>query len=409
MKKIIAISLSPNVEKKDTVLALQLLLSPKNYNKAEFVEKLDEWFQTFFNTKYAFSYTSGRAGLFEILQAYDIGEGDEVIVQAFTCVALPNAILATKATPVYVDVLANATMDPKDIEQKISKKTKAIIVQHTFGIPSEIEKIQEIAKKHNIKVIEDCAHGIGVSYKNKMLGQFGDCAFFSFGRDKAFSSVFGGMVITNDKNLAEKLEKKYKEIPLPSKLWTAQQLFHPIAFSLIIPLYDTYSIGKMLLIFFQKLHFLSFPVTGSEKKGKYAKADTKRLPGALAKLAFTQLERLKTFNKTREQISALYMSELADIKESFLSSKKLPYLRFSLLSERRDEIVWNMRKHHIYLGKWYGSAIDPKGVDFATIQYTVGSCPKAEWLASRIFNLPTYPLMSEEDAKHVVKLLKRYV
>lgn len=409
MKKVIAISLSPNTEKKDVSLALASLLNPFTYNETKHVEILEKWFRDYFSAEFVFSYTSGRAGLYEILQAYGIGKGDEVILQAFTCVALPNAILAVGATPIYVDVLPNATMDPKDLEKKITKKTKAIILQYTFGIPAEVEEIKNITKKYDVKLIEDCAHGIGISYKKKILGQFGDAAFFSFGRDKAFSSVFGGMVITNDKDLAERLESQYKKLSFPSVSWIAQQLFHPVAFSLITPLYDLYSLGKVLVVSFQKLHMLSFPVSVSEKKGTYRIADTMKLPGALAKLAFEQLQRIEDFNTRRTMIADRYMEAFVDKKDHFLAKESLPYLRFSLLSKNRDEIIGHMRKQHIYLGKWYTSPIDPKGVDFATIHYTVGSCPKAEKIANEIYNLPTFPTMSDEDVTRVIETLKKYV
>lgn len=408
MKHTLAISLSPNVFPSDVLLALKTIWKPLNYNKKDSVIKLEAWFRTYFATAFSFSYVSGRAALYEILKGYAIGEGDEVITQAFTCVALPNAILATGASVVYVDISSNLTMDPKDLQKKITGKTKAIILQHTFGIPSDIESILTMARTHNIKVIEDCAHGIGVPYKGKKLGQFGDAAFFSFGRDKAFSCVFGGMSITNDKKLAEELEKSYKEISYPCLSWTAQQLFHPVAFSLILPLYDFYSFGKMLVVFFQKLRMLSFPVSGEEKKGIYKNTDVKRLPGALATLALAQIERLSEFNKKRELLADVYIKGLFELKKDFPSSAHIPYLRFPFLSEKRDEIAWELRKKHIYVGKWYAHVIDPLGVDFAKIGYTIGMCPNAERVASRILNLPTFPTLEVSDAQRIVRYIKQY-
>lgn len=409
MNKVIAISLSPNAFASDVWLAFKTLITPWNYYGKQSVEKLTKWFADFFATKYVFGYTSGRAGLYEILKGYDIGKGDEVILQAFTCVALPNAILAVGATPVYVDILKNTTMDPKEIEKKITKKTKAIIMQHTFGIPSRVEDILSIAKKHDLKVIEDCAHGIGIGYKGKKLGQFGDSAFFSFGRDKAFSAVFGGMVVTNNETLAKKLETQYQKLAYPSVFWIMQQLFHPIAFTIITPLYDVSILGKSLVVLLQKLRFLSFPVTPSEKKGKYAISDTQKIPAALAVLALSQLHRLEQFNATRTRIANEYMKAFSQLKEQFISQDSLPYLRFSFLTKDRDALALQMRKHHIYLGKWYTSPIDPKGTDFATIGYSDGSCPVAEKTAQEIINLPTFPTMTADDVTRVIKTLKNYV
>lgn len=408
MKHTLAISLSPNVFPHDVWLALKTISKPWRYNKKDSVIQLEAWFRTYFAAAFAFSYTSGRGALYELLRGYTIGEGDEVITQAFTCVALPNAILATGADVVYADISSNLTMDPKDLQKKITGKTKAIILQHTFGIPSDIESIMRIARKHNIVVIEDCAHGIGIPHKGKKLGQFGDAAFFSFGRDKAFSCVFGGMSITNDPKLAEKLKKSYEEISYPCLSWTAQQLFHPVAFSLILPLYDFYSFGKMFVVFFQKLRMLSFPVSEEEKKGVYKHAEVKRLPGGLAALAFAQIERLSAFNKKREQLAEIYIKGLDGFRKDFPSSVPIPYLRFPFLSEKRDEIAWELRKKHIYIGKWYAHVIDPVGVDFSKIGYTIGMCPNAEKVASRILNLPTFPTLEVSDAQRIVRYIKQY-
>jgi dTDP-4-amino-4,6-dideoxygalactose transaminase len=409
MKRTIAISLSPNVFFKDVVLALKTLFQPWNYNNQTGTQLLEEWFRKFFKVSYVFSYTSGRAGLYEILKGYNIGEKDEVILQAFTCVALPNAIIASGATPIYADIAENLTLDPADLEKKITPKTKAIIMQHTFGIPSAAEKICTIAKKNNIPVIEDCAHGIGITYKGKKLGTFGDVAFFSFGRDKAFSCVFGGMVITNNAVLAKNIQKSYETIPLPSHGWIAQQLFHPVAFSFILAFYDVFSVGKLLLIFLQKLHMLSFPVSQMEKKGVYKRKDVKKLPGGLASLALEQLKRIDSFNRKREHYATMYMEGLKQYTNDFPSKVALPYLRFSILSEKRDTIMMNLRKHHVYLGKWYANVIDPIGTNFSAIGYGKGSCPKAEMVAQRILNLPTMPRMTEEDIQNVIRLIKLYV
>lgn len=115
-----------------------------------------------------------------------------MILQAYTCVSVSNAIIATGAKPIYVDIDAQTlNINPQLIEKHITQKTKAIIVQHTFGIPADIHAIQSIVKKHQLFFIEDCAHALGAQYKEKMVGSFGDIAVYSFGRDKVISSVNG--------------------------------------------------------------------------------------------------------------------------------------------------------------------------------------------------------------------------
>ncbi len=198
-RKPITISLSPNTEADDVFLAVKTIIQPLLWKTGKATSDAEQWFRNYFSVEQAVSFNSGRSALLAILKAFGIGEGDEVLVQAFTCVAVPNSVLWAGAKPVFVDIDATLNMDPKDAEKKITKNTKALIVQHTFGVPAQMDKIIALAKKHHLILIEDCAHALGATYKGKKVGTFGDAAFFSFGRDKVVSSVFGGMAIINAK------------------------------------------------------------------------------------------------------------------------------------------------------------------------------------------------------------------
>lgn len=405
MKRPISIGLSPNLEGKDVLLALALFFSPKKWFSGNGQQKLEEWFNNFFPSFFTVSFVSGRGALFAVLKALVITDGDEVLLQAFTCSVVPNAVIASGATPVFVDIIDSLTIDSQSIEKNITKKTKAIIVQHTFGIPSDMDAICALAKKHNIVVIEDCAHTIGGMYKDKKLGTFGDAAIFSFGRDKAFSSVFGGIAIVKDSEVVSHLRAIQKEQTYPSVFWLLQQLFHPITFCFILPMYDFFGIGKMLLVLLQKLKLLSFPVISEEKKGKMPTFFVKRMPNALAELALFQLSRLSEFNKKREEITSMYVSAFGGEN----NQQQAPLLRFPLFVNNRDELLQRAKKQHLYLGTWYSEVIDPKGVDFEKMHYVKGSCPNAEKIAKKIINLPTYPTMSKDDQNRVINFIKTYV
>lgn len=405
MKRPIAIGLSPNLEGKDVWFALRLLCMPNRWVHGVGQKKLETWFENFFPTFSAVSFASGRGALFAALQAVGVEKGDEVILQAFTCSVVPNAILACGAVPVYADIDDSLTLDPKSIERKISKKTKAILVQHTFGIPSNMDAICALAKQHDLFVIEDCAHTIGGVYKEQKLGTFGDAAIFSFGRDKAFSSVFGGMAIAKEKHIVENLRQIQQVQTYPSFLFVLQQLFHPIASGIILPLYDFFGIGKLFLVLFQTLQLLSFPVGAQEKKGKMPISFVKKMPNALAELALFQLSRLAEFNKKREKAVDLYLEALHSQEKV---ENRAPLLRFPLFIHNRDKVLLAAKKQHIYLGKWYSEIIDPKGVDFTSVLYAQGSCPKAEDMAAKIINIPTYPTLSKRDLERVINFIKTY-
>jgi len=167
MKRPIAIGLSPNTTGTDVRLSLSLLVRPWKYTRGYAAERLEGWFEKYFGVPFAISFNSGRSALYTILKAMDIHEGDEVILQAFTCVVVPNAIIALGAKPVYVDIDETFTMRAHDLEKKITKRTKAVIVQHTFGIPTQMDDILRITKRHKIPIIEDAAHTIVEHIKEK--------------------------------------------------------------------------------------------------------------------------------------------------------------------------------------------------------------------------------------------------
>jgi len=350
----ISASLSPNTEFDDVILAFKVLCMPWTWKQGTAVSHVERRLG-------GLSFNSGRSALLSILKAFGVGRGSEVIVQAFTCVAVPNSVIWTGATPVYADIDDTYNIDPKDFEKKITRRTKAVIVQHTFGIPAKIKEIIPIAKKHKIKVIEDFAHTMS-------LPLTGDAAFYSFGRDKVLSSVFGGLAVGVD------VKKYHKTLEYPSNFWIFQQLLHPIAFSIILPLYRV-EIGKVILVILQRFGLLSLPQI----------SEVKKYPNGLAVLLLNQLKKLPRYTKQREEIVKFYGGKGA-------------LLRYPMRVENPSSVVARAKKKGILLGNWYHNVIDP-----SPVSYVVESCPKAEEAAKHIINLPTR--ISSNDAKRVLTAL----
>lgn len=266
----ISISLSPNTEKDDIRLALRLVFRPGKWKRGLAIRELENEFKKYLGVKYAFSLNSGRSALMAILQSLGLDQGSEVLLQAFTCNAAANPILWSGLNPVYVDCDENNfNINIEDLKRKTTPKSKVVIVQHTFGLPAEMDKISDIVRQNNLILIEDCAHSLGANYKGRKIGTFGKAAFFSFSRDKVISSVYGGMVVTNDDNLAERIREFQEKTSYPSCCWVLQQLLHPILMNyLILPTYNFLSFGKIKLIFLQWFHILSKAVHWKEKQGK---------------------------------------------------------------------------------------------------------------------------------------------
>lgn len=405
-RKVISASLSPNAESNDVTSALKMFCTPWQWKGGADIQFIEQWFERRYPKANAVSFNSGRSALLAILQAFNIGVGAEVIIQAFTCVAVPNSVIWAGAKPVYADIDSTLNIDADMIARKITEKTKAIVVQHTLGLPADMDKILSVAKKHHVIVIEDCAHALGGVYKGEWLGSLGDAAFFSFGRDKVISSVFGGLALISKKYQKEcgKLVDYHKDLPVPGNFWIFQQLVHPLVFSLVLPLYNL-GIGKAILVICQKLKVLSFPVYPEEKCAGRPADFPKKYPNALASLLRQQLEKIDRYNTQRQRIATFYYERLGGNKSMrfLLYPTDSIYLRFPVLVANPNSVMKRARQRGILLGNWYHNVIDPSGVDYTKVHYEKGSCPKAEEISKQIINLPTR--ISQKEALSVIQQL----
>lgn len=409
--KPISAFLSSNTESDDIRLALKILFSPWCWQKGKEIKKLEERFGDYFKMAYAFAFNSGRSALIAILAALQIQNDSEVLLQAFTCNAAINPILYYRAKPVFVDIDETLNLDPEDLKRKITKKSKVVIIQHTFGWPAKIAKIKNICKKYNLFLIEDCAHSLGAKYEKKLVGTFGDTAFFSFGRDKIISSVFGGMAITNNKKIAKKLKDFQELLSFPSHLWVLQQILHPLSFAIFLPIYSFLNIGKSILYLQKKLKILSSSVYEEEKKGKIPVFFPKRLPNALAIIALNQFQKIERFNKHRRKIAKFYREKLKNFNLPFIDEKGIEpvFMRFPILAPNSEAILERTKEENILLNNgWRGSPIIPKNTSLIKMQYKMGSCPRAEKIARKILNLPTSINIKKREAQKIIDVILKF-
>lgn len=404
--KLITPSLGPNNFSEDVFNSLKLLINP--FLGRDSVEKLEREFGNKFNSQ-AISFNSGRSALLVLLKSMDLKSGDEVLVQAYTCVAVPDTVLWADLKPIFVDIdEENLGIDPEDLTNKITNKTKVIIVQHTFGIPSKIDQILAIAKKNNLKVIEDCAHCCGIFFKGKKLGEFADAAIFSFGRDKPISSIFGGMVITKNIDLANKIRNYQSKLKNSTPfLWIVQQLiYNPLAY-LIVNTYGFLYLGKLLHLILNKLKILSKAIFEIEKNGKKPAIFPGKLNSKLGFLALSQFQRLDNFNQKRLSFSNLYSKGLTHLPIK-LPPQNLSLLRYTILVDNPKDLQEFAKVKNIYLDSWYDNVVAPRDVDLKKVGYKIGSCPKAELICTKSINLPTNPNLSEDEILKVIATVKDF-
>ena len=416
----ISISLSPNTEKDDISLAFKLLFRPWHWKKGEAIERLENQFEEYLGIKHAVSFNSGRSALMAILNSLGLEKESEVLLQAFTCNATANPVIWSRLRqgfggqaglkPVYVDCDEKTfNIDIEDLKRKIGPKSKIVMIQHTFGLPADMDEILKICYDNNLILIEDCAHSLGAEYGGKKIGTFGKAAFFSFSRDKVISSVYGGMAVTDDGELAKKLKEYQEEKGYPSRCWIFQQLLHPVLMNwLILPTYRIF--GKYLLILFQWLHILSKAVHWREKRGRKPGYFPKRLPDALAELALNQFQKLKKFNAHRKEVADFYLFALKNgqfftLPPGFNDRENI-FLRFTIKHPKAHEIIKKAWQKNLLIGDWYTTPIAPHDTKLDKMKYVSGSCPKAEKLAKETLNLPTHINISKKDAKIIVDFLK---
>ncbi len=173
-------------------------------SKGKYITEFEEKFSKYCGAKYGIATCNGTTALHLALASLGIKSGDEVIIPTFTMIATANSVTYTGAKPVLVDSEPQTwNIDPSKIEEKITKRTKAIMVMHTYGHPVNFDSILEIAEKHNLCLIEDAAEAHGAEYKGKRVGALGDAGCFSFYANKIITTGEGGMVVTNDEKIAE--------------------------------------------------------------------------------------------------------------------------------------------------------------------------------------------------------------
>lgn len=173
-------------------------------NEPDKVTALEREAARMMGTSYALGVTSGTAALKVGLKALDVAPGDEVIVPALTFIASPGTVAAHNAIPVFADVNESFTLAPDDIENRITSRTTAIMPVHTSGVAAEMDTIMDIARRHNLRVIEDCAQSAGTAYKDKAIGAWGDVGAFSLQVNKIITAGEGGIVTTSDDAIFER-------------------------------------------------------------------------------------------------------------------------------------------------------------------------------------------------------------
>jgi len=355
-----------------------------------------------------FFFWKGRVALYALLKAMGVREGDEVIVPAFTCVVVPNAILYLGAKPVYIDIENESyAPQPKDIECKIGPRTKCIICQNTFGLSARIEEIVAIARSHGIATIEDCTHGFGSTYKGRPNGSYCDAAFFSSQWNKPFSTGLGGYAYTDDPVLAGRIRDLSCELSEPTSMedftlramdFARRNIIKPWSYW---PLVDFYRLlGKAGIVLGSSTEAEIASVAMPEGYFKaMSKGQTVMGMRALRSFAGLQTKRRKNAADYTEALERLgKIAVPAQYREDH------GFLKYPLLVADRASFLEAGRQEHVALGEWFCSPLHPVEGDLSPWLFERGKYPVAEQCASHIVNLPT----DIADTSKVLSFIERH-
>jgi len=377
---------------------LQLFGYEDKVNSRElFLEEVKKSFH--FNRAYLFG--SARSSLYSILKSLSYANGSEVLVTGFTCEVVPNAVINAGYSPVYVDINpVNYCMNPKIVEKLITKKTKVIIIQHTFGIPAEIDELINIAKKYNLFIVEDCAVSLGSKYNGKLTGTFGDASIFSFELSKTITCCWGGMLLlnTNNSTVVKNMEEFYNKVPEQKKSKLVRVLFQ-IWLSGILYKPRIYIIGKYLLGFLFKFKIFSPSTSVIEKKGGLSSNYLVRLSNKQAKIINRQYLKLDKLCEKKIIIKNQYLDNFSNILDQnfkkFICKNDVILLRFPMLINNHSLVKEYFDNNYVQLGLWFTAPISSKSVDHNIFKYNVGSCPISEFITENIINISTDYLLNK--------------
>jgi perosamine synthetase len=380
------------------------------HNKTqEFENDFADWFKV----SNAFAFWKARVALYAILKAWNVGQGDEIILPGYTCVMDVNPIKYLGAKPVYVDIEPKTfNMDVSQLEDKITANTKVIIAQHTYGYPCDMDSILEIARRQDIPVIEDCCLSLSSKYKGKTVGTLGKAAYFSFQWNKPFTTGLGGMAITNDSELAEKLKNLCNESLCKPNKKEVVMLAAQLAVYRIFIYPRTTALAQNLFRWLTKKGVVVGSSSSCEYEPKMADDFFKGMSSVQARSGLRQLKKLQKNIEHRKHIAQLYDNLLAEkgwkAREYDKDTIDPVMVRYPVRIKEKNRALEEAAGAGVELGSWFECPLHPIETPLEAYDYEIGMCPEAEKAATEVVNLPVHPRVSERTAKKTVEFITRY-
>lgn len=358
--KLLDLNAEYNLIKQEIDDAIRDVISRSAYMLGQDLKELEVEIASYCGSKYAVGLNSGSDALLLAVRAYEIESGDEVITTPFSFISTAEVIALERATPVFVDIDPKTfNINPNLIEEKITDKTKAIIPVHLYGQPADMEPIMKIAKKHNLKVIEDAAQAIGAEYHSQKVCSIGDIGCISFFPAKNLGAYGdAGMITTDDEELAEKIRMMRNH--------------------------------------------------GSRKKYHHEfLGDSSRLDNLQAAILRVKLKYLDEWNDKRIKNAEYYNELLAKIKNvitpSILTDTKTVYQQYTIRIQNRDKLQTHLKAKGLPTAVHYPTPLHLQPVfQNMNLGFSRGDYPESEKAAQEVLSLPMYPELSRSNQEKMV-------
>jgi perosamine synthetase len=359
----------PEIMNRDIKSVLKVLKTP-NLSLGPKVEEFEDKIAHFIGSKYAVAVNSGTSGLHLCVKALGIGKGDEVITTPFSFVASANCVLYEGTKPVFVDIDPKTlNLDVDQIEHKITKRTKAILPVHVFGNPCDMGKMVTVARRHRLWIIEDACEAMGAEYRGRRVGNFGISGVFGFYPNKQLTTGEGGMIVTDNKKIAEICRSLRNQGRTSGERWLSH-------------------------------HRLGYNY---------------RLSDIQCALGISQMERITTILERRERVARYYQIRLKDVKGIELpyseKGNKISWFVFVIRLDKnyqkrhRDELMRRLMAHGIECNNYF-PPIHLQPFYRKTFGYGKGDFPITESVSERTLALPFYNYLKEAQVQYVCDVLK---
>ena len=377
---------SATLDADDVRLVRYWLKHPQDWYNIDQVNAFEKEFASWNGSRHAVAFMGGRVALTAAINALRMKPGDEVIVPGYTCVVVPNAFSYAGIRVVYSDIeLETYGLDASLLQSKITPRTKAILIQHLYGLVCrDYEAILHFAHNNNLSIIEDCAHATGATYKGRNVGTRSDVAFYSAEQSKVFTTIQGGIAVTDSPEIAKNLREFSDKADFPSRHSITNLLY-----GVILNYYTFKHPHRWITRDFARLLYGKYKrpsTTPQELCGIQPVAYGQRMPAPLASLGCNQLAKLDMYNQRRREAATIWdhWARMHDFTPPLVIEHSVPvFLRYPLLVDKdmKQNIDWAKTELNVKAGVWFISHIHPTYV-------FLSDCPNAQYAVERCINFP---------------------